>query len=77
MGAGFSWFQHFIRLVLNPEVHSPLLAASVVAAALSLALPGRPGLLVIEFNNYLVISSAKYMYNKSTVLSRTFQHCTL
>ena len=34
---------------LNPKVHSALFAASVAAAALSLVLPGRPGLPAIGF----------------------------
>ena len=34
----------------NPKVHSPPFATTVVAAALSTALPGRPGLATIGFN---------------------------
>ena len=34
---------------LNPQVDSPLFAATVVAAALSTAIPGRPGLPPIGF----------------------------
>ena len=36
---------------LNPKVHRPPFAAMVVAAVLSIALPGRPSLPLIGFNS--------------------------
>ena len=37
---------------LNPQVDSPLLAATVAAATLSTAVPGRPSPPPIGFNQY-------------------------